>query len=55
MTGLQELRDKMDSGVQCFGPSITLKDPFIAEALGLSVRFPSAPPNLNKTQLSQEY
>ncbi|PPR18087.1 MAG: hypothetical protein CFH37_00722 [Alphaproteobacteria bacterium MarineAlpha9_Bin7] len=55
MTGLQELRDKMDSGVQCFGPSITLKDPVIAEALGLSVRFPSAPPTLNKTHRFQQY
>jgi len=34
MTGLQEFRKKMDSGVQCLGPSITLKDPVIAEALG---------------------
>ena len=34
MTGLQEFRKKIDSGVQCLGPSITLKDPVIAEALG---------------------
>ena len=34
MTALQEFRGKMDSGAQCLGPSITLKDPVIAEALG---------------------
>ena len=34
MTGIQEFRKKMDSGGQCLGPSITLKDPVIAEALG---------------------
>ena len=34
MTGIPEFRAKMDSGVQCLGPSITLKDPVIAEALG---------------------
>jgi 2-keto-3-deoxy-L-rhamnonate aldolase RhmA len=34
MTGLQQFRNKMDSGVPCLGPSVTLKDPVIAEALG---------------------
>ena len=31
---LEQFREKMDSGIPCIGPSITLKDPFIAEALG---------------------
>ena len=31
---LKQFREKMDSGISCIGPSITLKDPFISEALG---------------------
>ena len=34
MTALRLFREKMDSGIPCIGPSITLKDPVIAEALG---------------------
>ena len=34
MSVLEQFREKMDSGISCIGPSITLKDPFIAEALG---------------------